>query len=73
MFDTFSGSFPVNAFFLLLCDVPSSAGPNCNIQYNVKFNFHMLHVIFRESDLWYGVTNQHRLSMNSVRLTHERD
>ena len=31
----------------------------------------MLHVIFHESDLQYGVTNQHRSSTNSVSIAHE--
>ena len=66
MFDSFLGSFPVNTFLLPSHAVyaPSSTSPTAS--YDVKYNLYLLHIIFDESDFWYGVTDRHRLSMNGV-------
>jgi len=76
MFDTFSGSFPVNAFLLPFCHVSLSTSPKLfcmgsGNRYDIKCNFHMLHVVLHEPDLQYGVTDRHHSTVNSVGLVHE--
>ena len=65
-FDTFSGPFSINVFLLTSCHVPSSTSPNCLVGMHqthgtimMSVSFSNLHITLNESDLEYGVTNQH--------------
>jgi len=71
MFDTFSGSFPVNISSAIVARAIEHKSEQ--YQCDIKCNFHMLHIIVHELDLLHGVTNQHPSSTDSSQLAHEHD
>ena len=76
MFDTFSGSFPVNAVPMPLHHVPSSPSPKVHgfrHLYDLKHNLNTLRGILHKPDLQYGVSDGYRLATNSVGLAREHN
>ena len=63
---------PINTFLLPshAAYSPSNTNLNCII---IMMSSVIFICIFDEPDLWYGVTDQHHSSMNSVGLTCEHD